>query len=409
MIRAAAIIDVRIALPMRWLAGNGPKLTEWSPFSMSPVLSRIEDLYERGSRDGGVLLSQAPLNLFEPISATQPAFKEYITWLYEKHTVLAPDGKTKHKLYKEVLSELLDPQDPTNADTRELTIDFLRAACAHGLSKLHDKRTVLPRYLLSQDGDLCLEKQAQAHEDTIGCELSNDKFAESVFGTFDRMLKRNEGISREGAAALTHAMRHKSYSSGEDLVKRRKTAQERRQPLPPPPPGTGYCRKLPREEQLALVEYVRETVRGCRKEAKADTAEHAAFVKAKVRTSSQEQLDALIAEFAYGLSFFERWTKRGVRSVRDLNKKLREFDSESPADQRAAYQNKLDWLRDQIEMRTRGLRWTQFKTNWSSSLDDTVGTVEQLSGHLKEILEEEIQQREAGELPCPTACPAFPQ
>ena len=179
--------------------------------------------------------------------------------------------------------------------------------------------------------------------------------------------------------------------------------------MPPPPPGTGYCRKLPREEQLALVEYVRETVRGCRKEAKADTAEHAAFVKAKVRTSSQEQLDALIAEFAYGLSFFERWTKRGVRSVRDLNKKLREFDSESPADQRAAYQNKLDWLRDQIEMRTRCLRWTQFKTNWSSSLDDTVGTVEQLSGHLKEILEEEIQQREAGELPCPTACPAFPQ
>eukprot|EP00966_Prymnesium_polylepis_P027950 646054-Prymnesium_polylepis.1 len=113
----------------------------------------------------------------------------------------------------------------------------------------------------------------------MGCELSNDKFAESVFGTFDRMLKRNEGISREAAAALTHAMRHKAYSSGEDLVKRRKSASERRQPLPPPPPGIGYCRSLPEEEQLSLVEYSRLTVHDRKKEDRADTAEHAAYVR----------------------------------------------------------------------------------------------------------------------------------
>jgi hypothetical protein len=39
-------------------------------------------------------------------------------------------------------------------------------------------------------------------------------------------------------------------------------------------------------------------------------------------------------------------------------------------------------------MRTRGLQWVEFKTGWSSSLDEDVGTVEDLAGHLKEIIAE---------------------
>eukprot|EP00966_Prymnesium_polylepis_P331666 7387242-Prymnesium_polylepis.1 len=386
---------------MRWIAGNGSKLKNWSPFSTSPVFSRIEDIFQRTSRDGRVLLSKEPLGIFEPIAAEQPAFREFLEWMYQKATVLSPDGKTKHLLYKEALDELLDPKDSTNLESTDFTIDFLRVACRDGLTKLHDKRTVLPRYLTSQDGDLTLEKQVQAHQDTMGCELSNDKFAESVFGTFDRMLKMCPGISREAAAALTHAMRHKPYSSGDDLVKRRKNASERRVPLPPPPSGIGYCRRLPMEEQLSLVEYSRLTVHDRKKEDRADTAEHAAYVKAKVRTSSQEQLDALIIEFAHGLSFFERWKKRGVRSVKDLNLKLCQIEQENGDNERAGYQARLDWLRDQIEMRTRGLRWTEFKTKWSSSLDDSTGTVEQLTGHVKEILTEENEQRSAG---APLSC-----
>ena len=45
----------------------------------------------------------------------------------------------------------------------------------------------------------------------MGCECTNDKFAESVFGVFDRMLLRNPGISREGAAALTQALLDYSF------------------------------------------------------------------------------------------------------------------------------------------------------------------------------------------------------
>ena len=58
---------------------------------------------------------------------------------------------------------------------------------------------------------MCAANTVQGHADTLGCEASNDKFAESVFGTFDRMLKRSEGLSREAASGLAHAMHHKSF------------------------------------------------------------------------------------------------------------------------------------------------------------------------------------------------------
>ena len=46
-------------------------------------------------------------------------------------------------------------------------------------------------------------------------------------------------------------------------------------------------------------------------------------------------------------------------------------------------QVKLDWLREQIEFRTRGLQWVEFKTKWGSKLDDEVGTIPELDGSPK--------------------------
>ena len=56
-------------------------------------------------------------------------------------------------------------------------------------------------------------------------------------------------------------------------------------------------------------------------------------------------------------------------------------------------------MREQIEMRVRGLQWVEFKAKWSSSKDEDAGTVPELTNHLKEIVKVEKARREAGELP----------
>ena len=96
------------------------------------------------------------------------------------------------------------------------------------------------------------------------------------------MLKRNEGCCRETAAALAHAMRAKNMWQA-DAVQRRKQQE-------PPKPGLGYYHRLPWQEQEALIFYSHKHVREFRKVDAADSAETVAYQKAKVKTSSEEQL-----------------------------------------------------------------------------------------------------------------------
>ena len=103
--------------------------------------------------------------------------------LLQADTIRAPDGKTQHAWYTLALAEVLDPTDETNQATRDLTIEYLQSMFAAGIRKLHDNRTVLPKYLTSEEGELSFGKQAQGHADGKGCETTNDKFSESVFGT----------------------------------------------------------------------------------------------------------------------------------------------------------------------------------------------------------------------------------
>ena len=70
-------------------------------------------------------------------------------------------------------------------------------------------------------------------------------------------------------------------------------------------------------------------------------------------------------------------------------------------------QLKLDYLREQIEMRVIGLGFDEFKTSWSSGKDEQIGTVDDLSAHLKEILLEEHERRREGTLPDAAVVPSM--
>eukprot|EP00966_Prymnesium_polylepis_P335266 7390632-Prymnesium_polylepis.1 len=131
---------------------------------------------------------------------------------------------------------------------------------------------------------------------------------------------------------------------------------------------------------------------------RADHAELAQYHKSRRKANEANELDALFTRYALALSFFERWQKRGVHTVVQITAALNRFGKDRD-------QDKLDWLREQIEMRTIGLGWTQFKGQWSSSADEDIGSVEELRGHLKSILEEEDDRRENGELPSKTGDP----
>ena len=262
----------------------------------------------------------------------------------------------------------------TNAATQRKTIEYLEVQCVAGLRKLRDPKLALANKLTSQEGVYCWSKAQDVHYDTVGLDATNDRLAESVFGVYDYVLKRNPNISMEAASAVAMALRSKSFGEG------------------------GYFYALPPHEQEALVEVARCSVREIRKLDHADHADHDAYVTAKRKSNSQLELDALVKQYALALSFFKKWRSRGVASVDAMDMKLGELAA-AETDVRKRTQAQLDYLRLQIEMRVVGLGFTEFKTPWSSSKDEKIGTVPELTALLRDILIEEEERRVCHELP----------
>jgi hypothetical protein len=152
----------------------------------------------------------------------------------------------------------------------------------------------------------------------------------------------------------------------------------------------GALEQLPLKEMIVLFEYARATVRAWRAVDVEDHGELDAYHAAKRKSASQLELDALVKMYALALSFFDRWRKHGVADVEAMEVALRGIETN---------QKKLDWLREQIEMRVIGLGFDEYKAAWSSSKDENIGSIDDLKVQLRDILMEERQRRDEGELP----------
>lgn len=259
-------------------------------------------------------------------------------------------------------------QDETNKRTRLKTIEYLEVQAKAGLEKILDPKLALKHHLPDANGRV----DVLARADIIGLDATNDRLCESIFGMWDHVLRRNPGISLEAASALVQAMKSKCFEPG------------------------GYLDTLPEKEARALFEYARLTVDEMRALDREDHNQLDDYHAAKRKSNSQLELDALVKRYAMALSFFDRWKQRGISSPEGAKEKIDAMDKN---------QDKLDWLREQVEMRVIGLGFDEFKPAWSSSKDENVGTVDDLFNLLREILMEERERTGDGSLPTSAVVP----
>lgn len=385
MSRANAIIDLRISRPHRWLAGKSAELQDWSPIQMNGVLDLIDSVFQRARDDGSVLLDPE-LDVFKPVADKQPLFCAYREFTATHDAVLSPNGKVRHLHYTCAFAELLNPQDETNRRTLEKTIEYLQVQASVALEKMYDSKLAIADKLSSQGGANSMSKQAAADVALRGCNATNDATAESVYGAWKYERRRNPGISVRRSSGLAQARISKSLAH-EDAVQHlraRLPAAARRATRKSQSCMFGYYHGLPSTEQIALLDMCR-LERASQRKLDQDDVHTLDVLRATTRKSnSQLELESLIKNFALALSFFDRYQQRGVKSVNDAEAALAGLGSE---------QLRLDWLREQIEMRVVGLGWIEFKTNWSSGKDAAVGSVQDLMSQLSDILSEEEERQ----------------
>ena len=380
MLRANAVVDMLISRPLRWLAGKAYMLDNFSPLSLGTVgkkgaLDLAEEAMANAAINGATLLDPE-LDIFKEIAEQQPLFREWREYMFTKQSCLGPDGKTKHLMWQLARKEILLPSDPTNAHpiVQQKTVEYLEYQMVAGLEAMRDKKRSIAKHLASQDGAQAFDKNAQAHADCAGVDATNDRLCESIFGIYDSVLCRFPGISMEAASALTQAIHAKRLAPG------------------------GYVDSLPHEEAHALVEMARSTVKEMRAVDRADHAGLDAYHTQRRKTNAEIELAALIKQYALALSFYDRWKTTGVASPAAMVAALDEISST---------QLKLDYLREQIEMRVVGLGFDEFRTKWSSSKDEVIGSVDDLTAHLKEILLEEQERLQEGSLPDAAVVPTM--
>lgn len=315
MTRANAIIDLLVSRPLRWLAGKSSVLSDWSPYSMGEALDLVEEVLLVAQHDGSVFFDPE-LDIFAPIADKQPMFAAWRKYTFEDETILAPDGQTKHLVWQMARAELLSPTDSTNAATRAKTIEYLEVQCVAGLRKMHDSKLAIRDKLSSMDGANSVGASMEAHEDTRGCHATNDALAESVFGTYDMLLRRCPGISMEAASGVSQAVRSMMLSMGDQVAHRRASRRVEKADT------VGWFYSLPEKEQESLVELARVTVKDMRNIDRSDHRALDEYHKARRKTNEEEELDALFTRYALALSFFERWCKRSVRAPGEIAKAL---------------------------------------------------------------------------------------
>lgn len=199
------------------------------------------------------------------------------------------------------------------------------------LRKMHDPKLALADKLTSQSGANCFGNQAQGHLNTMGCHASNDSLSESVFGTFDYILRRFGGISQEAASGVAQAVRSKILAF-DDCVARRKASTKAAAAMQRPS-HLGWFHELPPRELEALVELARLTVDEMRDVDRGEHKELDEYRKERRRINESDELDALFTRYALALSFFDRWKIRGVKTVGEITSKLRSLGEEGESTQ----------------------------------------------------------------------------
>eukprot|EP00967_Tisochrysis_lutea_P137595 scaffold247217_cov23-Tisochrysis_lutea.AAC.1 len=162
---------------------------------------------------------------------------------------------------------------------------------------MSDPKIAIANKLTALNGKMKADRMSDVHLDCIGFDATNDRTAESVFGTYDRVLRTNRGISIEAASAVAQSIRAKSFVPG------------------------GFFHSLRPEEQYSLVEFARRTLRlpqvshrlsahaplspiRVREQRQVDRADHAeldAYHAAKRITNLKVELDALVKQYALAL------------------------------------------------------------------------------------------------------------
>ena len=367
--RVGTLFHYVLTSPMRCLAGKGAKLQDWSVVKMNDVLNTMASTLGEVAADGNVLLDPN-LDPFAPIAEQQPLFAKWREDM-RNHTVKSANGTVYHD-HVVALAQARSPADGSGGKQATAKVTKLAEMMARaGIDVMRDPKRAIAELLTAEDGTPSACSSVAMHEATMGANVTNDP-VEACFAKYDRASHMFRYATVENLAGVAQQMANHDFDMPPNV------AHDRRNSKAPAPEHTGgfFHTGLNVRLQESLTELGRLEAPKAAVNGRLSLAAHDQHKLEKREDRLQSLLDAAVLLFVESMELFKAWEASRATTRPQVEAAIK--------DKPEAQQ--LEYLRRQIEMRTKGLGWTQFATRWSSCSDARIGTV----AHLKALLLDEI-------------------
>ena len=374
--RLFSILHVSIVIPFRWLAGMTHKLAhrKWGARSMGRAVDILHTACGQLLDDIKLIHDKKfMMDMFDELAEEIPEFKEFLDHEFKiKKTEFIKSSQTKSISYSMLIEELFSPKDDDNKDSTEILLIVAKLAMEAMVVELEDKTKATYKYLSVSGSpfsfDHCPEDVKEA---MMGLMAVND-LAESSFAGVTAQVQCYGRIGMHAAAAVSDMSRNQFLSR--PTTKRDISKGER-----------GLFHGLPEELRVTAMMAAMEEAPSTRQSNNASIEAQRAWKQKKEDLKKQVELENASDDYIEALIYHSMWDSEAcMKTVNDVTSGLQGLKYKK---------DKLQALKDNIQIRYRGFGWEEWKTPWSYA--GVQFSIPQLTKVLKDLIKEEKKKKRA--------------
>lgn len=372
--RLFSILHVSIVIPFRWLAGNTHKLAhhKWGARSMGRAVDILHTACGELLDDIKLIHDKTfMMNLFDDIADEIPEFKKFLDFEFEnKMTEFVETSQTKSIPYSKLIDELFSPKDDDNKESTAILEKVAKLAIEAMLRELEDKKKATYKYLSVSGSPFSYDHCPQAVKDAMLGMMAVNDLAESSFAGVTAQVQCYGRIGLHAAAAVSDMSRNNFLTR--PTTKKTISKGER-----------GLFHGLPEELKITAVMAAMEDAPATRQSNIASIDAQRAMKRKKEELKKQTELENASDDYIEALIYHSMWDSEAcMKTPNDVTSGLKNLKYKK---------DKIQALKDNIQIRYRGFGWDEWKTHWSHASKSL--SVSELTKVLKDLMKEEKKKK----------------
>lgn len=311
------------------------------------------------------------MNIFDDIANEIPEFKEFLEYEFKnKKTEFISASQTKSVPYSKLIDELFSPKDDDNKDSTEILETVAKLGIDAMLCELEDETKATYKYLSVSGSPYSFEHcPEEVKEAMMGMMAVND-LAESSFAGVTAQVQCYGRIGMHAAAAVSDMSRNKFLSRP---TTNNEISNNKR----------GLFHGLPEELKITAVMTAMEDAPITRQSNIASIDAQRAMKQKKEELKKQKGLENASDDYIEALIYHSMWNSEAcMKTAKDITTGLKSLKYKK---------DKLQALKDNIQIRYRGFGWENWKTQWSHG--GVQYSIPELTKTLKELMKEEKKKK----------------